>query len=114
MPNAIMIALSAPTSADDEAEYNKWNDEVHVPEVAAFKGVVSARRYKVANIQTLPGISGPSHPYLTIYELAAATETELQGFMDVMSAALQGGHFTTSESIDAANTGAILALPISR
>ena len=31
-----------------EAEFNKWYDEVHLPEVLQVKGFVAARRYVVS------------------------------------------------------------------
>jgi hypothetical protein len=112
MHKAIMIALSTPISGSEDDAFNDWYDAVHLPEVARFPGVLSARRYKAANVAPLPGMTGASHPYLAIYELAAETEKELQGFMDRMAAAVAEGEFAMTPTIDMNRAGAILALPI--
>ena len=41
MPTGVFLALSNPMSEDVEAEFNKWYDEVHAPEVLRIPGVAS-------------------------------------------------------------------------
>lgn len=50
-----------------EGEFNRWYDEVHLPEVLAVPGFLSATRYAV----TQPGGDIPSHRYVAIYEMEA-------------------------------------------
>jgi hypothetical protein len=59
----MLLALNGPTPDGDEAVYNDWYDNVHVPDLEALDGVLSARRFKV-----LQG-NGTSHPYLAAYEI---------------------------------------------
>jgi hypothetical protein len=49
-----------PSSPDRADEYNRWYDEVHLPEVLALDGFVSARRYAPV---------GDDGPYITEFEL---------------------------------------------
>ncbi|MBO0836979.1 MAG: hypothetical protein J2P28_15935 [Actinobacteria bacterium] len=61
MARGIMVVQSSPVSPDQEDAFNDWYDNVHVPEICAVPGFVSARRYKI------PGAPG----YLAIYEIEA-------------------------------------------
>jgi hypothetical protein len=45
MPKGIMYVESQPSSPERQAEFDKWYDEVHLNEVCAIDGVVSARRF---------------------------------------------------------------------
>ena len=40
----ILHVESRPVSPEVEDEFNRWYDEVHIPEMLAFDGYVSARR----------------------------------------------------------------------
>lgn len=57
-----------------DAEFNKWYDEVHVTDVLAVPGVVSAQRFTLSEL-TAPEVEGtpppppPAHRYLAVYEL---------------------------------------------
>jgi hypothetical protein len=45
MPKGIMYVESAPVSPNREAEYHKWYNEIHLPEIMSIDGFVSARRF---------------------------------------------------------------------
>jgi hypothetical protein len=49
-----------------EDEYNDWYDNVHLREVVAVDGILSAQRFKLTDAQ-----AGeiPAHRYLAIYEV---------------------------------------------
>jgi hypothetical protein len=48
MPRFLLIAINGPTSGEgDEAEYNKWYDEVHAADLMSINGAVSVRRFKI-------------------------------------------------------------------
>lgn len=65
---SIWLVTSRCTDPTREAEFNRWYDDVHVPDVLQVPHVVSAQRYKLA---------GPPHPaeptvqYLVLYEIDA-------------------------------------------
>lgn len=58
MPTVLYIVKST-ISKQNEVAYNKWYNEVHIPQFLSFPGVVSARRYR--------GIIGEDQ-YITLYE----------------------------------------------
>lgn len=72
MPKFKMLILSNPVDGHDE-EFNRWYDDVHLPDVFKVTGVTGAERYRMR--------SGEGWKYLAIYELdcddSAAVEKEL-------------------------------------
>jgi len=67
MPSYLLLALNGPTDGPgDEDAFNRWYDEVHLPDLKAINGVVSARRFKVLNSK-LP--ENARHPYVAVYEI---------------------------------------------
>ena len=64
MPRYLLVALNGPTDGpDDETTYNRWYDDIHVPDLEAIPGVVSAKRYKVERSNRAPW------PYVAAYEI---------------------------------------------
>src|SRR5215213_9842742 len=58
----LLVAFMNPP-ADDEAGFNAWYDEEHVPNRTALTGVLSAKRFKAAD---------PNGPrYLALYDLVS-------------------------------------------
>lgn len=45
MPNEILYVESRPVSPDRTDEYNRWYNDVHVPEVLALPDFVAAQRF---------------------------------------------------------------------
>ncbi|MDT5348454.1 MAG: hypothetical protein QOH91_1741 [Mycobacterium sp.] len=60
MAKGIIHVETRPSAPDREQEYNTWYDEVHIPELLALDGFVSARR--------LRPVDGEG-PYLALYEI---------------------------------------------
>ncbi|EUA30510.1 hypothetical protein I553_4767 [Mycobacterium xenopi 4042] len=46
VPKGILYVESRPSSPDRDAEYNSWYDEIHLPQLMALDGFVSARRLR--------------------------------------------------------------------
>jgi hypothetical protein len=110
---SMMLAFTSPNSAADDAAFNEWYNTKHLPDVAAIKGVVTAARYQLVHgIELLPGVGGPAQKYLAIYELEAETPAELDAFCGELRAALSDGRADIHVSLDMADLGASLALPI--
>jgi hypothetical protein len=62
-----MLALNGPTAGEgDEDTFNKWYDEVHLPDFKAIDAIKVARRYKVTR-GNLPGLE--AWPYIAAYEI---------------------------------------------
>lgn len=74
MAKGIILVESRPSSPEREAEYNTWYDEVHLGELVALDGIVSARR--------LRPVDG-NGPYVAIYEVEG---DDLQAILDNMIA----------------------------
>jgi hypothetical protein len=62
-----MLALNGPTAGEgDEDAFNKWYDEVHLPDFKAIDAIKVARRYKVTR-GNVPGLE--AWPYIAAYEV---------------------------------------------
>jgi hypothetical protein len=65
-----MVVETNPVSPEREAEYNDFYDNIHLGEVCAVPGIVSARRYKLHD--SGGPVADPSQPqYVAIYQLEA-------------------------------------------
>ncbi|HKY14824.1 MAG TPA: hypothetical protein VJM33_07845, partial [Microthrixaceae bacterium] len=70
MRRGVLVVESRPASAERAAEYHHWYDDVHLPDVLAVPGFVSARRFRVCDRAT--GVPDPDElGHVTIYELEA-------------------------------------------
>jgi hypothetical protein len=113
VPRSLMLAFTSPTSEETEADYNLWYDTKHLHDVVGIKGVVAATRYSLAQgIETLPGVGGPTQKYLALYELEAETVEELDAFCGNLRDALASGQADIAPTLDMADLGAALALPV--
>jgi hypothetical protein len=63
MPKYKMLVFSDAAKGGDEANYNKWYNDQHIPDVCRIDGFTGAQRFK----NTIDGITG----YLAIYEMDA-------------------------------------------
>jgi antibiotic biosynthesis monooxygenase (ABM) superfamily enzyme len=64
VPRGILVVRSRPVSPEREDEYNDWYSGVHVTELLAVPGFVSARRFRRVG-------EGDGHEYLAVYEVEA-------------------------------------------
>ena len=74
---AVLVVLTNPASAEAEVAYNDWYTNVHVPDVLAVPGYVSATRYKAFD-----GWQVFDQKYLTLYELDVRNLEHLQEISD--------------------------------
>lgn len=88
MPKGIIHVESRPSSPDRDREYNTWYDEVHLPELVALDGFVSARRLKP--------VTGDG-PYIALYEIEG---DDLQAIMDNMIASAGQLHMSDALQLD--------------
>jgi hypothetical protein len=85
MAKGIILVESFPSSPERDEEYNTWYDEVHLGELVALDGFVSARR--------LRPVDG-NGPYVAIYEIEG---DNLQAVLDNMIAS--AGQLTMSDAL---------------
>jgi len=93
MAKYIMVVESNPTPGDD-AEYNKWYDEIHIPEVCAIPGITGGRRY--ASDPAAPG----ERPYLAIYDMET---DDPQKVMSELTSRAGSGALRMTPTIDVPN-----------
>jgi hypothetical protein len=88
MPKGIMYVESAPVSPDREAEYHKWYNEVHLPEILSVEGFVSARRFAPVD---------GNGPFVAIYEVDT---DDLQAAAERLYALGQSGQMSSLELLN--------------
>jgi len=59
-----LFMVRATISQDQDAAFNRWYNEEHVPQVLQFNGAVSARRYKKI-------LGEDQFEYMALYEFAS-------------------------------------------
>lgn len=64
MAKSLLFVESKPKDPENVAEYHRWHDEVHVPEMLSVDGFVSARRWQT---------DGDS--FVTLYEIDTDVDT---------------------------------------
>jgi hypothetical protein len=83
-----------------EDEFNEWYDTVHIPEVLATPGMVSAQRcdLKVTETSTMAGseMSPDKHRYCVIYEL----DRDPDEVMGVITEKVLNGEMHMSDALD--------------
>lgn len=66
----LYLVFSNPVDDSREQEFNDWYDNVHVREVVATPGMVSAQRYKLRETEMSRLAGTPAtHRYLVVYEM---------------------------------------------
>jgi hypothetical protein len=83
LPDCLLIVTAEVDSAV-EAEWNRWYDDVHLPDALACPGVLSGRRYvSVGAISVSERGQGQrlsTKLYTTVYELASSAAVETKEF----------------------------------
>ena len=72
MSNAIWMVATRCTDPAREEEFNRWYDEVHVPDILTIPHVVAAQRFRLArdtSRSSSPWAAEDGPRYLAIYEL---------------------------------------------
>ena len=82
----ILHVETRPSSPDRADEYNRWYDEIHIPQVLQLEGFVKARRYAPV---------GDDGPYITEFELSGDPQAAIQAVV----AAGVDGRLTMSDAM---------------
>ena len=86
MSKAVMYVESRPVSAERDAEFNTWYEEVHIPEVVTLDGFVGARRF---------ARTSEDGPYTAMYEIDA---DDVDAVVQAMFEAVTSGKLHMSDS----------------
>ena len=89
MAKQLMVVFSNSAEGKDAA-FNEWYDDVHIKDLLSIDGVVSAKRFEVANLE------GASQQYMTIYEL----ERDGAEVMGELAEGMGTGKFAGSDTVD--------------
>ena len=111
MADALLIVFSNPTADADQAEFNRWYADVHVPDILRLGGATSARRYKSSGVALLPGIPEPGQ-YVAVYQVEAETEADVQALAGKLQAGLAAGEADISPTFDMTSVQAAWVLPV--
>ncbi|KZS68541.1 hypothetical protein A4G29_09720 [Mycobacterium kansasii] len=88
MVRGIIYVETRPSSPEREPEYHSWYDDVHIPELVALDGFVSARRLRPIN---------DDGPYVALYEIEG---DDLQAILDNMIASAGRLHMSDALQFD--------------
>lgn len=100
MSQATFFAYSNPVTPDREAEFNRWYDEVHLPQILQrVPGIVAARRYRISDTQLESGAT-PPRVYLTVYEAEAHSPDTIPDILNRLTRALGDGTLDLSDALD--------------
>jgi hypothetical protein len=83
LPNCLLI-VTAEVDAAVEADWNRWYDDVHLPDALACPGVRAGRRYvtsgEVSESDRGQGRRTRTRLYTTVYELDSPAAVETKEF----------------------------------
>jgi hypothetical protein len=96
--STIQIVFSNPFEGKDD-EFNEWYDNVHLPQVLAMPGVISAQRYDLRPLAREDWV-GPGFRYMAIYEIDGDPDEVLAA----TSKAVHAGEIVMSDTFDARNS----------
>lgn len=93
----VQVVFSNPAEGKED-EFNEWYDTVHIPELLAVPGMLSATRYALheAAIYHVPGGVVPEHKYMCVYEM----EGDVDAIMGKIREAVADGRIHMSDSLD--------------
>jgi len=93
----VLVAHSRPTSPEVEAGFERWYDELHVPEFPQHvPGIVAAGRLRLAAGQP-PRAVCPHRGVLMVYESEA---DDVDAVVSELMAALRDGRLELSDTLD--------------
>jgi hypothetical protein len=85
MSKSLLFVETKPASADVVEEYHRWHDDVHLPEMLAVAGFVSARRWQT---------DGDS--FITLYEI----DTDIDTARANLRAAVEAGRMSKPVAVE--------------
>jgi len=87
MAKGLLYVATRPVSAERAADYHAWYDKVHVPEVVALDGFVSARRLEPLD---------DDGPFVALYEIEG---DDLKEIVRGLNRAIRNGELHMSDAM---------------
>jgi len=69
MSHQSVLLVYTDVDPEHEEDFNRWYDQVHLPDLLTIEGFLAARRYKLSG--PAPRNQDPPCRYLAVYELAS-------------------------------------------
>jgi hypothetical protein len=107
MTKYTVVVLTNPT-AGKEAEFNRWYNEQHIPDVLQAKGFVRAQRFKLADTQMSYEVSS-AHRYLALYEIET---DDLAGSIRDLQSRAGTADMILSDAVDLTSTDTRIFQPV--
>jgi hypothetical protein len=93
--NNILLVLTRPLPGREE-EYHRWYTDVHLAEVLARPGFVSARRFELTGGLDVPDFARSEHRYLALYEV----EGDAEAAYAYVTREILAGELAVTEALD--------------
>lgn len=90
-----------------EAEFERWYQDVHLPELIVLDGFVAAQRYRRVRVLG----AAQSWPHMAVYEIET---DDIDAVIDGLILVAEAGKLTLSEAIDTDLTSAAVFEPCAR
>jgi hypothetical protein len=104
MPKTLFVVLHNAVEGEDAA-LDHWYNVEHIPDaVAAAPRFTAATRYRLSDVQLLPGAGVDGHRYLTVYELEGESDQELTEAADSLRAVFFGGATPSADEARSSTT----------
>jgi len=111
--SALLILTAGTNDGTDQEAFNRWYNEVHVPDILTIEEFESCRRYKVARARLYPGVlAQPTHEYAAVYKIRARTEEDLERAVERLNE-LGASGISVNTGFDNSRTMASFLLPVS-
>jgi hypothetical protein len=107
MAKYTFVVLTNPTPRQ-EAEYNRWYNEQHIPDVLQARGFVCAQRFRLADTQ-MGGDNNKPYKYLALYEIET---DDLKATLEDLAARRGTPDMVMSDAIDLKGAAAFIFSPI--
>ena len=94
MAKAVLIVTSSPASPEQESDFNRWYDEVHVGQIkAAIPAITTVCRYKQLDVEQA---GGPAR-YVAVYEMDSE---DIPAALAALDAAMTAGNVSPTDTMD--------------
>jgi len=112
--SALLILTCGTQDGTDQEAFNRWYNEVHVPDILTIEEFESCRRYKVARARLYPGVlAQPDHEYAAVYKIRARSEEDLERAVERLNE-LGASGISVNPDFDNSRTMASFLLPVSK
>jgi hypothetical protein len=107
MAKYTFVVLTNPVEGK-EAEFNRWYNGQHVPDVLNVPGFVSAQRFRLADTQ-FRGKADTGHRYLALYEIET---DDLAGVLEELRARGGTAEIVPTDTLDTKSVATYVFTPI--